>query len=191
MTISTLPTDEQLWSACTSGDQGAFGALFERHSRAVYNHAFRLTGSWSAAEEVMQATFVTAWRRRKAARVVDGSALPWLLVVATNTARTERRAARRWHALLRRMPPEPETVPDPADDVPARLDDERRMTELLALVRQLPRAEREAIALCVWSGVPYPQAAAILGVGEGAVRSRVSRARARLARMMAESQEEE
>jgi RNA polymerase sigma factor (sigma-70 family) len=190
VTTSTLPTDEQLWSACTGGDHGAFGALFERHSRSVYNHAFRLTGSWSAAEEVTQATFVTAWRRRKAARVVDGSALPWLLVVATNTARTERRTARRWQALLLRVPPEPETVPDPADDVPARLDDERRMTELLAFVRQLPRAEREAVALCVWSGVPYPQAPAILGVGEGAVRSRVSRARARLARTVAESQEE-
>jgi RNA polymerase sigma factor (sigma-70 family) len=185
------PTDEQLWSACTLGDHSAFGELFERHSRAVYNHAFRLTGSWSAAEEVTQATFVTAWRRRKAARMVDGSTLPWLLVVATNTARTERRSARRWQALLRRVPPEPEAVPDPANDVPARLDDERRMTALLALVRQLPRAEREAIALCVWSGVPYPQAATILGVGEGAVRSRVSRARARLARMVAESQEEE
>lgn len=190
MTTSTIRSDEELWSACAAGDQGSFGVLFERHSRAVYNHAFRLTGSWSAAEDVTQATFVTAWRRRKAARVVDGSALPWLLVVATNAARTERRGARRWQALLRRVPPEPDAVPDPADDVPARLDDERRMSHLLALVRRLPRAEREAVALCVWSAVPYPQAAAILGVGEGAVRSRVSRARARLARMVAESQEE-
>lgn len=189
MKTQTQPTDEQLWSACADGDESAFGQLFERHSRAVYNHAFRLTGAWTLAEEVTQATFVTAWRRRGTARLVDGSMLPWLLVVATNTARTERRAIRRWYALLRRVPPEPEAVSDPADDVPARLDDERRMAALLRLVRQLPRAEREAVALCVWSGVPYPQAAAILGVGEGAVRSRVSRARARLTRMALELEE--
>jgi RNA polymerase sigma-70 factor (ECF subfamily) len=187
----TRPSDEQLWSACAEGDEVAFGQLFERHSRAVYNHAFRLTGSWTLAEDVTQATFVTAWRRRRAARMVDGSALPWLLVVATNAAHTERRSVRRWYALLRRVPPEPEAGSDPADDVPARVDDERRMAYLLALVRRLPPAEREAVALCVWSGVPYPQAATVLGISEGAVRSRVSRARTRLARMVATDVQED
>jgi len=53
--------------------------------------------------------------------------------------------------------------PDPADDVAGRLDDERRMREILPAVRRLPRAEREAVALCLWSGVSYPEAAAVLG----------------------------
>lgn len=184
------PTDHELWSAIGAGDQAAFGRLFERHCRAVYNHAFRLTGSWSQAEDVTQATFLTAWRRRTDARVVDGTVLPWLLVVASNTARTEQRSARRWLALLRRIPPERDLA-DPTDDVAARLDDERRMAHLLALVGRLPRAEREAIALCVWSGVSYAEAATVLGITEAAVRSRVSRARARLAQLVvAESPEE-
>jgi RNA polymerase sigma-70 factor (ECF subfamily) len=185
------PTDTELWTAGTEGDEAAFGQLFERHSRAVYNHAFRLCGSWSVAEDVTQTTFVTAWRRRRDTRLVDGSVLPWLLVVATNAARTEHRSRRRWQALLRRVPPEPEGASDHAEEVADRLADEQRMRGLLALVRKLPRAEREALALCVWSGVAYPQAAAILGVSEGAVRSRVSRARARLARMVAGHTEEE
>ena len=58
------PPDQQLCSAASAGDEAAFGRLFERHHRAVYNHAFRLTGSWTVAEDVTQATFVTAWRRR-------------------------------------------------------------------------------------------------------------------------------
>lgn len=58
------------------------------------------------------------------------------------------------------------------------------MAEVLAVVRQLPPAEREAVALCLWSGVSYPDAAAVLGISEVAVRSRVSRARSRLARLM-------
>ena len=189
--IETDRTDEQLWSAADGGEEAAFADLFERHSRAVYNHAFRLTGSWSVAEDVTQATFLTAWRRRAQARAVDGAMLPWLLVVATNTARTERRSARRWLAALRRVPPERDNGPDPTDDVAGRIDDERRMAELLALVRRLPRAEREAIALCVWSAVPYGEAAALLGISEVAVRSRVSRARARLARMVTSSTQEE
>jgi RNA polymerase sigma-70 factor (ECF subfamily) len=179
------PPDDQLCAAVGAGDAAAFGELFERHHRAVYNHAFRLTGSWMLAEDVTQATFVTAWRRRGQAVLVDGSVLPWLLVVAGNTARTERRSVRRRLALLRRVPADRDASADPSDDVASRIDDERRVAPLLALVARLTRAEREAIALCVWGGVPYPQAAAVLGVSESAVRSRVSRARARLAAMAA------
>ncbi|MEV0425509.1 RNA polymerase sigma factor [Micromonospora sp. NPDC050495] len=178
------PADEELWSSIAAGDELAFGRLFDRYSRPVYNHAFRLTGSWSTAEDVTQATFLVAWRRRHDARLVDGSALPWLLVVATNAVRSEWRSTRRWLALLRRLPAERFADGDLADEVAARLDDERRMTEVLAVVRRLSPAEREAVALCLWSGVSYPDAAAVLGISEVAVRSRVSRARSRLARLM-------
>ncbi|MET8527158.1 RNA polymerase sigma factor [Micromonospora sp. NPDC005172] len=186
MTHQVRPSDEQLWCSIIAGDEAAFGRLFDRYSRAVYNHAFRLTGSWSAAEDVTQATFLVAWRRRKDARLVEGSALPWLLVVATNAARSEWRAARRWLALLRRLPPERAADGDLAEEVAARLDDERRISEVLAVVRRLPPAEREAVALCLWSGVSYADAAEALGISEVAVRSRVSRARSRVARLMPE-----
>lgn len=186
------PPDEELWRATTAGNDAAFTSLFDRHVRAVYNHAFRHTGSWTLAEDVTQETFLVAWRRRGAARLVDGSMLPWLLVIATNTARTHSRSARRWLALLRRMPvPRPGVDTDLADEVAGRLDDQRRMAEILAAVRRLPRAERDAVALCLWSGVPYPDAAVVLGITEVAVRSRVSRARARLARIVAKNTEEE
>ncbi|MGN9807758.1 RNA polymerase sigma factor [Micromonospora sp. BQ11] len=185
------PSDEELWSSIVAGDETAFGRLFDRYSRPVYNHAFRLTGSWSTAEDVTQATFLVAWRRRHDARLVEGSALPWLLVVATNAVRSEWRSARRWLALLRRLPAERYVDGDLADEVSARLDDERRMTEVLAVVRRLSPAEREAVALCLWSGVSYPDAAAVLGISEVAVRSRVSRARSRLTRLLPEELLEE
>ncbi|MEV5764418.1 sigma-70 family RNA polymerase sigma factor [Micromonospora sp. NPDC052213] len=191
MKTETRACDEELWPAVAAGDEGAFGRLFDRHSRAVYNHAFRLTGSWCTAEDITQATFLVAWRRRDAARLVDGSVLPWLLVVASNAVRTEWRSARRWAALLRRLPVDRQAVDDPAEEVAQRLDDERRMSAILAAARRLPRAEREAVALCLWSGVPYADAAAALGVSEVAVRSRVSRARKRLARLVTDENEEE
>ncbi|BEL02262.1 hypothetical protein Q0Z83_004530 [Actinoplanes sichuanensis] len=165
----------------TPWPDGDFTAVFDRHARAVYNHAFRLTGSWSLAEDVTSATFLTAWRRRGEVRLVDGSPLPWLLVTAGHHARTEQRTLTRWRHRLFRSPAD-DTVADPADDVAGRLDDETRMREVLAAVRRLPRAEREAVALCLWSGLSYPEAAAALGVTESSVRSRVSRARSRLSR---------
>lgn len=173
--------------ATAAGDETAFARLFDRYARTVYNHAFRLTGSWSLAEDVAQSAFLVAWRRRDDARLVDGSILPWLLVITTNTARSESRSARRWLALRRRMPAERGTDLDPADAVAGRVDDERQMRTILAAVRRLPRAEREAVALCLWSGVSYADAATALGISEGSVRARVSRARARLARQLFEN----
>jgi DNA-directed RNA polymerase specialized sigma24 family protein len=47
-----------------AGDPDAFGMLFDDYARAVYNLAFRLTGNWSTAEEVVSLTFLEAWRLR-------------------------------------------------------------------------------------------------------------------------------
>ena len=55
-----------------AGDHDEFGVLFTEHARAVYNHAFRLTGNWSAAEEVVSLTFLEAWRLRGTVRPEGG-----------------------------------------------------------------------------------------------------------------------
>jgi RNA polymerase sigma factor (sigma-70 family) len=183
VTITDSRTDEQLWTDASAHDGEAFGALFRRHARVVYNHCFRLTGSWTVAEDAMSQTFLTAWRRRREVKLVHDSALPWLLAVAAHVSQTQRRSLRRRLALVDRLPPDRPTA-DHADDVASRLDDERRMAEILRLVKRLPRAEREALALCVWSGVSYADAAVALGLAESSVRARVSRAKARLSRLL-------
>jgi RNA polymerase sigma factor (sigma-70 family) len=179
MTTETEPTDRELWAQAAAGSTYAFGRLFDRHARAVYNHCFRLSGLWAAAEDLTQATFLLAWRKRNRVALVNDSALPWLLTVATNAVRAERRGVARRLRLATKVPPLA-SAPDHADDVAGRVDDERRMTEVLAAVRELPRNQQEALALCVWSGVSYAEAAAALGIAEASVRARVSKARSRL-----------
>jgi RNA polymerase sigma-70 factor (ECF subfamily) len=179
MTTDFEPTDRELWAQSAAGGTHAFGRLFDRHARAVYNHCFRLVGLWAAAEDLTQATFLLAWRKRSRVTLTNDSALPWLLTVATNVVRSDRRTAARRLRLADRLPAEAPT-PDHADDVAGRVDDERRMAEVLAAVRQLPRNQQEALALCVWSGVSYPEAAQVLGIAESSVRARVSKARSRL-----------
>ncbi|PIM65979.1 RNA polymerase subunit sigma-70, partial [Streptomyces sp. JV178] len=44
------------------GDAEAFGEVFDAYARSVYNHAFRLTGDWSTAEDIVSLTFLEAWR---------------------------------------------------------------------------------------------------------------------------------
>jgi RNA polymerase sigma-70 factor (ECF subfamily) len=126
--------------------------------------------------------FVEAWRRRRDVRPIGESARPWLLGVANNLLRNHRRSLRRYRAALARLPsPGPE--PDPADDVAGRLADERQMSRVLALVERLPRRDQEVLALCAWSELTYQEAATVLDIPVGTVRSRLARARARLAEL--------
>jgi len=86
------PNDAVLWQQAADGDRAAFGVLFERHCRSVYNYCFRRTGDWSQAEELTAIVFLEAWRRRRGVRLERDEALPWLLGVATNVLRNLRRA---------------------------------------------------------------------------------------------------
>jgi RNA polymerase sigma factor (sigma-70 family) len=160
------------------GDADALAALFRRHANVIYNYCFRRLGDWGAAEDVVSIVFLEAWRRRDA-DVRPGKVLPWLYGIATNVVRNRRRSERRYAAALRRLPPDG-PAPDPADDVVARADDERRMKRLLGRVSELPQGEQDVLALCVWSELSYEDAASALGLPIGTVRSRLSRARSRL-----------
>lgn len=173
------PTDRELWIEAAAGQAAAFGALFERHGRAIYNYCFRRTGNWSLAEDLASAVFLEAWRRRREVVVFEGSALPWLYGVATNLLRNVSRSLRRHRAALDRLPVSGDD-PDFADDVAGRVDDQRRMQALLPSFRRLPSRDQEVLSLCAWQGLSYAQAATALGVPVGTVRSRLARARRRL-----------
>ncbi|WP_405600869.1 RNA polymerase sigma factor [Streptomyces sp. NBC_01410] len=164
-----------------AGDQEAFGELFDAYARSVYNHAYRLTGDWSVAEDVVSLTFLEAWRLRGKADRDGGSLRPWLLGIATNVTRNARRAARRHAAAVARLPPG-EAVRDFADEVAGRLDDTDRLALVQTALATLRRPEREVLALVVWAGLDYAAAAEALGVPVGTVRSRLFRARTKLAK---------
>jgi RNA polymerase sigma-70 factor, ECF subfamily len=168
-----------------AGDPGAFGVLYDECAGAVYNHAFRLTGSWSTAEEVVSLTFLEAWRLRGKVDPDGGPLLPWVLSIASNVTRNVSRAARRHQAALHRLPPPP-SVPDFADELAGRIDDAAQLREVGHALARLRRGEREVLALCVWSGLDYTQAAVALGVPIGTVRSRLSRARRKLQKLVTE-----
>ncbi|MEV7555365.1 RNA polymerase sigma factor [Amycolatopsis sp. NPDC089917] len=172
-------SDTELWREAAGGDHGAFTELFERHVQAVWNHAYRLTGSWASAEDLTSTTFLTAWRRKADITLVRDSALPWLYTVVGNLARTESRGSGRLLRLVRRLP-EPRSVSDHADTVVDRLDGEERLRRVLVQVAKLPKSQRQAVELCLLGDLSLADAAELLGVAEVTVRAHISRARAQL-----------
>ena len=143
---------ERLRLRARAGDADAFGELFDSCAKAVYNHAFRLIGDWSAAEDVMAQTFLEAWRSRERITADGGSLRPWLLGIATNLARGHRRASRRQAAGLLRLGPPPDT-PDFSDEVTGRLDDANRIAALHRSLSRLRPDEFEVLALGAGPGL--------------------------------------
>ncbi|KMS75883.1 MULTISPECIES: RNA polymerase sigma factor [Streptomyces] len=171
-----------------AGDSSAFAELFDSYARAVYNHAFRLTADWSVAEDVMAATFLEAWRLRDRVEPEGGSLRPWLLGIATNTARNHYRSNRRYRAAAGAAAAAELSVADHADEVADRVDDRRRLATALTALTALRRPEREVITLCLGEGLDYEAAAQALGIPVGTVASRLSRARKKLRALAAEAE---
>ena len=162
-----------------------FGLLFERHARSVYNYCFRRTGDWSLAEELMSSAFLEAWRKPDQVQVSSESwtLLPWLLGVATNLLRNQRRSQRRLTNALARLDPRPRQ-PDFADDIVGRLTDEQQMRAVLAIVGELPPHELDVLSLNARAGLSYVEIATALEIPLGTVRSRPARARGSLRELL-------
>lgn len=168
-----------------AGEPEAFRELFDLHAKVVYNHAFRLVGSWSTAEDAVSLTFLEAWRlRERIDTSVDATLQPWLLGIATNVCRNVRRAARRYDGVVARLPAH-DVVPDPAAEVASRLDSAEQLARVRKAMAMLRKSEREILALCVWAGLDYAEAAEALGLPVSTVRSRLSRVRQKLRKLVA------
>ncbi len=175
-----MPDEISIWERARDGDPNSFGDLFREHRDRIYGQALRLTRSSHDAEDVTALVFLEAWRRRANVRLVDGSILAWLLVctnfVAKNTARTKRRHA----SAMSRLPPQ-ESTADHADDVLDRVDGSGRERRLRAAFAKLSSNDRDVLTLCVVYDYSLAEAALAMNVPTGTVKSRLSRAKQRLA----------
>jgi RNA polymerase sigma factor (sigma-70 family) len=173
------PADAELWERAVAGEPQAFGRLFDRHANAIFAFCLRRTGDRSAAEDLMSATFLHAWRRRAHMQPGTAGPVPWVYGIAANLVRRHLRGVDRRRAAMARISP-PGAEPDPSEEIVDRLDGASRVARTLEALRSLPEGDQELFVLCVWQGFTYQEAAAALDVPVGTVRSRLSRARKRL-----------
>ena len=169
------------------GDAAAYEGLVRGHQAVAFRTAFTITGDAAEAEDAAQEAFVKVYRTLD--RFRSGAPFrPWLLTVVANEARNRRRAAgRRVGLTLRAVEGEVQanTPPSPETTVVA----EERRAELLAAVEGLREEDREVISLRYFLELTEAEAAAAIGCPRGTVKSRLSRAVARLREKMTEGQD--
>ena len=159
-------------------EPAAFADLFDRHADGVHGYlAWRL--GREAADDLLAETFALAFQHRRRYDVARADARPWLFGIATNlVGRHRRQEARRLRALARCEPPRGEE--DAAERVIARLSADAVRPQLAAAIARLPVRYRDVLLLHAWAELNHQEIATALGVPAGTVRSRLSRARARL-----------
>ena len=179
-------SEVDLWSRAIDDDAIAFGRVFEMHADRVFGHCLRLTQSSADADDVTALVFLEAWRRRKAVPVIDGSIIGWLLVTANYTARNLARSMRRHRLAMSKLPLLVDE-PDPTSAVDHRIDAAANDIGVMVAFSSLSRHDQDVLALCVLEELSLAHAAHALRVPIGTVKSRLSRAKARLARAVRES----
>jgi RNA polymerase sigma-70 factor (ECF subfamily) len=156
-------------------DPDAFAEVYRRHRGSVARYVARRLGA-EMCEDVAAEVFIRAFRGRGGYVPERDSALPWLLGIANHVIGDHRRAEARRFAALSRAAVDPRSVPAPEIRAVA--------TEVIDELRRLPKHQLDALLLVVWGELSYEEAATGLGVPVGTVRSRIARARTRLARAM-------
>lgn len=173
-------SDAQLVARAAAGDDEAFAELVGRHQAAVFRFARAIAHGRDAAEDVLQQTFLSAWRGLSGFRG-QSSVRTWLLVIARHAA--VRQASRRGR--------------EPIDDVPVedlglqagwgQPDPERLAIQsearahVSAALASLEPEDRSVLTLRELEGLSGEETAALLGLSLAAVKSRLHRARLRLA----------
>ncbi len=173
-------TDEQLVEAVRSGENKALDELLARHEKQVYRFGLRMCGSEEDAKEVLQETLIAAFRGIHAFRG-DAELSTWLYQVArTHCFRLRRRrvgAPEEFHPLdspAATHVASAEATPDMASQA-------RQMGEVLqAAILALPEAYREVLILRDVEGLSAEEAAQVVGIEVGALKSRLHRARLQL-----------
>jgi RNA polymerase sigma-70 factor (ECF subfamily) len=170
--------DSELFARAQRGDTAAYEEIVHRYQQVAFRTAYVITGSAPDAEEAAQDGFVKAYRALGTFRS-GAEPRPWLLKIVANEARNRVRSAGRRHHLELRLAERfrpGDAAPSPEAETVA-AEDTRR---LLDLVNALSDEDRLVITSRYLLELSGEETAAALGIPEGTVKSRLSRALVRL-----------
>ncbi|MDO5502111.1 MAG: RNA polymerase sigma factor SigM [Actinomycetia bacterium] len=168
-------SDAELLKRHVAGDADAFGEIFRRHRDRMWAVALRTTSDPELAADAVQEAFIAAFRRADRFRG-DSAVTTWLHRITVNASIDRMR---------RERPTSPLPDIDPADRHD-RHDQAETAIDVRAALATLPEAQRLALVLVDMQGLSVAEAAQVLDVAEGTIKSRCARGRAALAPLLAQ-----
>jgi RNA polymerase sigma-70 factor (ECF subfamily) len=155
-----------------------FAARYDEHHVAVFRFAARRLGP-ETAEDVVAEAFTIAWARIASFDPARGEFVSWLFGIVTNViSRHHRQETRQWRAFSKVGVHGTDSFDE---ELANRLDADVRWPHVASLLAEMSGQDRDVLLLHVWQEMTYQQVADTLGIPVGTVRSRIARARGRLA----------
>jgi len=183
------PNETALILSARQGDTQAFNQLVLNYQDRIYNLAARILGDTDAAEEITQNTFLTAYLNLP--RFRNGSFRSWLYRIATNSCYDVYRRHKRYPVMSMENEGLAEEHIEPLDDFSSSIqlpEIELERHELALVVQralnQLDMDQRAVVILVDQQEFDYQEAAQVLSIPVGTVKSRLARARLRLQRLL-------
>lgn len=175
-------TEWELVQKAKSGDQEAFGELVVANEKKIYTLCRRLTGNASDAEDLAQEAFLNAWKGLGKFQG-DSSFSTWLYRLASNVCIDFLRKEKRRQSVSMTLSLDDSDAERQAD-IPDETQSPHQLYErgetqaaIAAGLNRLSVEHRQILIMREINGLSYAEIAQVLGIGEGTVKSRISRAR--------------
>jgi RNA polymerase sigma-70 factor, ECF subfamily len=193
---------EQDWSQivrrCIDGDSGAWAEMVRTHQRRVYGLCYRFTGNAADAEDLTQDVFLKIYSNLGSFDAARGSLPVWIATMTRNLLVDNFRRTRNqratssldegWDQTEELKPTDRLVASGPTPHENATRNELARMVQ--GALTKVSVELREAVILRDLQDLDYKEIAQVLGIPEGTVKSRISRGRAELARLLERSQKE-
>lgn len=173
--VPLADADAALLRRMAAGDEQALGALYDRWSSLVHSVVVRIVGDAGDAEELVEETFLQAWRQAGRYEGARGGVSTWLVVIARSRALDRVRLARHKRAAAAEPLESAESSGSllPADDTPlaaAEIAETRQIVH--AALEKLPPDQRETLEMAYFRGMSQSEIAETTGQPLGTVKTR-------------------
>ncbi|MFT5369305.1 MAG: RNA polymerase sigma-70 factor (ECF subfamily) [Candidatus Latescibacterota bacterium] len=175
-------SDADILAQVAAGDIDAYGKIVGRYRGRLYNFVFRFVSDRETAEDIVQETFLRAFRKRKEYRAIANFST-WLFTIAGNLAKSELRRRKRWRLFSLHRDDDSETgieLPDETYRPDKVAESSLADDQIHNAIASLPENYRQVILLRDVEGMAYQEIAEIVDCPVGTVKSRVNRARLKL-----------
>ena len=167
--------DVKLLARIASGDEAAFGALYDRFSPGLYSFVLKMTRDEKEAEDVLQEGFAHIWRRASTYDPARSAPFTWAVMILRNKAIDRLRVRQRLDRTIEKATVEFSHFPD-ADETAAGEPERRDQgTRVRSALTRIPAEQKQAVELAFFSGLTHEQIAEKLGAPLGTIKARIRR----------------
>ena len=175
-------SDMDILAEVSSGNIDAYGKIVGRYNGRLYNFIYRFVGDRETAEDIVQETFLRAFRKRTEYRAIANFST-WLFTIAGNLAKSELRRRKRWRMFSLERDEETDTgmeLPDESARPDKVAESSLADVQIQQAIASLPDNYKQVILLRDVQGMSYQEISEIVDCPVGTVKSRVNRARLKL-----------